>query len=343
MKEINERLDKIPHLTDHYLIKAQTIGHPYFDEFIAAAGVMKSLLTTKEFDVWCDEKMLLKDQPFREKTFIQGAVETATARFFGEQFPADFKTEVKVRPGSDKDVDCSFKDGGFTFNIEVKCGEFKHRDKIVSEDTIKISTSGRLPDRGEAAIKAILAAVEEGLTKQGKPLKDHTNVKSMDNNLKDYLISAHEKFNPAADENELNVLLVGCDDAHDLQMWFNYLYGPKGLFTSESFSDISKFNLVDAVVLTNQYHKHYHFFDKNITDAWTLENGFNLIFRNPFALTAKKAAFEHFVKILPNYSIELNTYQVPGEAPDYVKQTVWVHDFIKDFLEGQRSIKLFAN
>jgi hypothetical protein len=343
LKEINERLDKISNLTDHYLIKARTLGHLYFNEFLAAAEIMKSLLTEKEFEFWCDEKALLKQQPFREKTFIQGAVETATARFFGEKFPADFKTEVKLREGSDKDVDCSFKDEGFTFHVEVKCAEFKHRDQSISEDTIKIVVAGRMPDRGKDAKDTLLAAIAEGLAKQNKPQKSSVDIKSMDNNLMDYLTNAQEKFNPTAGDDELNVLLVGCDDANDLQMWFNYLHGSEGLFTDESFSDVSKFNLVDAVVLTNQYHKHYAFFDKQIKDAWTLGNGFNIIFRNPFSLREKIAAFNHFLKILPNYTLELNAYKVPGDAPDYVKQIVRVHDFIKDYLERQHAIMLFAN
>jgi hypothetical protein len=343
LKEINERLDQISNLTDHYLVKARTLAHPYFDEFLAAAAVMKSLLTEKEFEFWCDEKVLLKHQTFREKTFIQGAVETATARFFGEKFPTDFKTEVKLRNGSDKDVDCSFKDGGFAFHVEVKCAEFKHRDQPVSEDTIKVVVAGRMPDRGKGAKDTLLASIAEGLAKQNKPKKSSVDVKSMDNNLLDFLTNAQEKFNPAAGDDELNVLLVGCDDANDLQMWFNYLHGSEGMFTNQPFSDASKFNLVDAVVMTNQYHKHHAFFDKNVKDAWTLDNGFNIIFRNPFALSQKAAAFNHFVQIIPNYTLELNAYQVPGDAPDYVKHIVWVHDFIKDYLERQRSIILFAN
>ena len=71
MTEINDKLDLISGLTDHYLVRARTTGHNYFIEFLEAANILKSLMTAKEFEYWLTEKMLLKRQPFAEKTFIQ--------------------------------------------------------------------------------------------------------------------------------------------------------------------------------------------------------------------------------------------------------------------------------
>lgn len=76
MKEILDKLDNITNLNEHYLVKAKTSGHSYFTEFLEAADIIRPLLTPKEFEYWCLEKMLLKQQPFAEKTFIQYAVET---------------------------------------------------------------------------------------------------------------------------------------------------------------------------------------------------------------------------------------------------------------------------
>jgi len=196
MKELTDKLDSISAITDHYLVKARMIEHNYFAEFLSAAGILKPLLTVKEFEFWCTEKMLLKQQTFAEKTFIQYAVETSVARFFGEKFPADFKVEAKINPTNEKDVDCIFTDNGYKFNVEVKCSDFVSKEKIDSKDAFKFGTIGRLPDRGEEAFKVISSALDEGLAKKGEPLKPHVKSKNMDNNLMEFLELTHEKFNP---------------------------------------------------------------------------------------------------------------------------------------------------
>lgn len=341
MKELIDKIDSISSIKDHYLVSAKAIGHKYFTEFLEAAVILKSLLTTKEFEFWCSEKMLLKHQSFAEKTFIQYAVETSVVRFFGERFPTNFKVEAKINTNNDKDVDCQFRDHGFTFNIEVKCSDFISKEKIDSKDAYKYETVGRLPDRGEEAIQALSSALNEGLTKKGEPLKSHLVSKKMDNNLREFLELAHNKFSPAPSENEVNVLIVGCDDDRDIQNWFNYLWAEEGLFTPESFADKEKYKNVDLVVLTNQYFKHNQFFNKSVKNCWSIFNGFNLIFGNPYRHLQKEKVIKHFMSILLNYTEELGKYVVPGSAPDYVKNSVRVSWFIKDNLEKQQNKYLF--
>lgn len=341
MKEITDKLDNISTIADHYLVKARGMGHNYYSEFLEAAKILKPLLTEKEFEFWCVEKMLLKQQTFAEKTFIQYAVETSVVRFFGEKYPTDFKVEAKINPSNDKDVDCQFLDNGYTFNVEVKCSDFVSKEKIDSKDAFKFSTIGRLPDRGEDAKKVVSSAIDEGLTKKGEPLKPHLSSKNMDNNLKEFLELTHEKVNPTPNENEVNVLVVGCGDERDIQNWVNYLWAPEGLFTSQSFADRTKYNNVDFVVLTNQYFKHNKYFDKRVIDCWSIENCFNLIFPNPYRRLQKENAMKHFISICPNYSEEISKYVVPGEVPNYVKDSVKVSWFVKDNLEKTQDKYLF--
>lgn len=341
MKELTDKLDSISTITGHYLVKARTIGHNYFTEFLETATILKTLLTEKEFEFWCTEKMLLKQQPFAEKTFIQYAVETSVVRFFGEKYPTNFKVEAKINPTNDKDVDYQFEDNGYKFNIEVKCSDFVSKEKIDNKDAFKFSTIGRLPDRGEEAKKVISSALDKGLAKKGEPLKPHLASKNMDNNLKEFLELAHEKFNPTPNENEVNVLVVGCDDDRDMQSWMSYLWAPEGLFTDQSFADRTKYKNVDMVVFTNQYFKHNKFFDKKVRDCWSIEKGFNLISSNPFRNLAKEKAMKHFIKILPNFSEELAKYVAPGAVPDFVKDSVKVAWFVKDNLEKKQGKYLF--
>jgi len=75
--------------------------------------------------------------------------------------------------------------------------------------------------------------------------------------------------------------------------------------------------------------------------SWSLDNAFNLIMCNPYRSMEKRAAIENFVKILPNYSGAIDAYIVPGEAPNYVKDTVKVSWFVRDYLQEQNGIYLF--
>lgn len=341
MQELIDKVDAIASLTDHYLVRAKALNHPYFAGFLAAGHVLKPVLTAKEFEYWCAEKMLLKPQAFREKTFVQYAVETAVAKYFGERFPKGFAVEKRINPANDKDVDCVFQDSGFTFNVEVKCSDFNTKEEVDQLDAFKYETVGRLTDRGEEAKRVISAALDEGRAKLGEAPKPHVDGKNMDNNLKGFLELAHEKFGPAADEQSVNVLLVGCDDAEDMQRWFYYLYEAQGLFTPAPFADPYRYQNVDVVVFTNQYFKHNRVLEKRIADSWELGAGFNLIYANPHRLQKKAAGIEHFKTLLPNFTSALTAYQVPGPAPDYVKDARRIVWFVKDYLERQQGRYFF--
>lgn len=343
MQELIEKVDSIASITDHYLVQAKALGHPYFAGFLDAGAVLKPALTPQEFAYWCAEKMLLKPQVFREKTFVQYAVETAVARYFGARFPEGFAVEKRINPANDKDMDCVFLDNGFTFNVEVKCSDFQAKEKIDSLDAFKYETVGRLPDRGEETRQVIAAALDESRAKRGEAPKPHVAGKNMDNNLKDFLELAHEKFGPAADERHVNVLVVGCDDAEDIQRWFYYLYEEQGLFTTAPFSDPLRYCNVDVVVLTNQYFKHNRVLTKSVTNSWDLGAGFNLTIANPHRSQPKKAGVLHFINLLPNFTSALAAYQVPGAAPSYVKDTRRIVYFVKDYLERQQGRYLFED
>jgi hypothetical protein len=144
MMNVLDSLDTINRLTDHYLVKARQVGGIYFDEFLGAGAIMHQVLQPKGFYNWLHEKMLVKSQPFEEKTFIQYAVETAVVRYFGEKFPIGFEVEAKINPGNDKDVDCRFKSSGFVYNVEVKCSDYRSKEMIDDNEGIKFGTIGRI-------------------------------------------------------------------------------------------------------------------------------------------------------------------------------------------------------
>lgn len=45
----------------------------------------------------------------------------------------------------------------------------------------------------------------------------------------------------------------------------------------------------------------------------------------------------------PNYSTELGNYQVPGSAPDEIKETARITYFVKEYLETQKGIYPFES
>lgn len=343
MEEIHKLLDEVSNIEEHYLVKSRKEGNNYFNEFSQAATILKPIMTDKEYQYWCAEKMLLKQQPFAEKTFIQYAVETSVVRFFGERFPKNFQIEAKINPTNQKDVDCRFMDGEFTFNVEVKCSDFISKEKIDNKEGFKFDTIGRLTDRGQEAFDIISSALDEGLQKKGEPLKPHLKAKNMDNNLMEFLVLAHEKFDPTPKENEVNILVVGCDDALDMQKWINYMWSGQGLFTEESFADKSTYQRVDLVVLTNQYFKHNKYFQKQVSGSWSLHKCFNLVFVNPYRKISKTDGIKHFLSIFPNMTEEVGEYEVPGTVPEYIKDAVRINWFVKDHLEKQQGIYLFED
>ncbi|HUC82965.1 MAG TPA: hypothetical protein VMR70_18800 [Flavisolibacter sp.] len=339
---MEKRIEKVSHLSSHYLVRAKANSHPYYQEFLAASAVLKSAMTPAEYDYWCTEKMLLKNQAFLEKTFIQYAAETAVVRYCIDRFLSNVKLEVKVNPVSGKDVDVQFKDGGFTYNLEVKCAEFGAKENIENQDAWKYSTVGRIDDRHEPK-NAMANAIDEGMTLRGEPLKPHLESKNMDNNMKDYLTNAHQKFADTTPEDTANVLIVGCGDAMDMQQWYYYLFAPQGLFTTHPFHPPANYSNVDAVLLTNQYFKHHKFFEKNIENSWTLAGGFNLLFPNPNRKAKKEKALKHLLSVLPNWNEELSRYRVPAafDVPPEVTQSVLIHTFVKAELEKGQGLYLF--
>lgn len=324
---------------NHYLKIAENINSPYFQEFLSSMENLKEKLSKKDFKMFWEEKLQLSKKKFDEKSFIQGACEVAVSNYFRNK--DNFNVEVKVNPTNKKDVDCQFTSNGFTYNIEIKCATFDAKEKVEKADSFKYQTLGRLDNKDEI-ISIISKAINEGLENQGKPLKAHEELKNMDNNLKDFLESAHEKFNPSCTENEINILLIGCNHPADIQSWVGYLTGAGGHFTTEPYSDLKKFNNVDIVILTNLYFKHKDFQTKNIKGSWSLDETLNLYIINPNRSKDKKNGILNFHNELKNYNFEINQFKVAGDAPDGVKEAVRIPHFVIDYLQKSEKKYLFG-
>ncbi|GEM_PF-913355 len=322
---------------ENYLIKSNNLQHPYFINFLEVYKTYVNIFPS-EVNSWLENKMLLNKNTFDEKQFIQFASESTIVKYFADRYKANLFIEKKINPNNGMDVDLSFSHNGFTFNIEVKCSDFNSKELVDSRNTLKIQPIGRIPNFPEelAELQKLLQPVADKMNLDGIE-----SAKNMDNNLKDFLLSADSKFNPASPDNELNVLAVCCDDAEDMQLWYYYMYKDQGLFTTGSFWNQSKFENVDLVLLNNLYFKHNKFFNKKLQNSWDFSTSFNLIFENPFAKLKKTEAIKQFLQICPNLNTEFRTWNMPGSAEEVVKDSRRIADFIKAELESNREIFLF--
>ncbi|WP_202943689.1 hypothetical protein [Aliivibrio fischeri] len=303
------------------VLKETKIEHPYLGKlssnaYVSALGnVIETLsihLTQSEINA-LKKKLQLTTKNFNEPQYLQTACELSVCAYFAEKFSQGFKYEDKVNPP--KDVDCSVYHDYAKYNIEVKCATFSDDEKLKSEDCFRMSAIGRMEEYPDLIEK--LSDVFS-TSPSGKPLKVY---KHKDNNLKDFLISAHEKFSDEVYCDIVNILWVCCDDPMDMTKWTGYLTGLNGLFTSDSFVDRNLYSKVDVVVLSNLYHRHAKYqTKKNLENYWSVDSSFNIMFCNPGRLSNKEIAIKKFYEIVPNFCKEVMDY----DAPDPLKLSAFV-------------------
>jgi len=324
--------------TNNYLVLANNKGHQYINDFEVVYQCYATNFPS-ELKNWLQNKMMLNALPFNTKQFVQFACEATIVKYFADRYKTNLAIEKKINPANNMDVDLVFSENGFTFNIEIKCSDFNAKEKIDATNTLKIQPVGRLEGFNET-----LAELQELL----KPVAEKLNLdaivatKNMDNSLKDFLLSANNKFNPAATDKELNILSVSCNDAEDMQLWYYYMFKEQGLLTPSSFHPVSDFENVDVVILNNLYFKHYEYFNKKLLNSWDFGNCFNLIFINPFAKQKKSAAIDELLRICPNQNAGFRLWNMPGNADEEVKDSRRIADFIKAELEEKQQQYFFV-
>jgi len=277
---------------------------------------LKKHITKNQENELLKKKLQIYTNNFNEAQYLQSACELSVSYFIARKFPCTFKYELEVNPP--KDVDCVFYDDGFQFNLEVKCADFTANENKKNQAGLHIITLGRYSDIDN--LQNCLSSIA-----LGSEFKSISRLPNLDNKLKDFLVSSHEKFQSNVNVNELNVLIVCCDNAEDMQRWYSYLFCNQGLFTENSFVSPSDYNNVDVIILSNIYHRHKNYQTKDkIKNHWKFENSFNIFLQNPYSLIQKNDAIKKLLSVIPNYNNELSNYNVPCHESEYGK-----HDAIK--------------
>lgn len=297
----------------------------YASGLVEALHELAPYLRYAEREDLCFKKLGLKSDNVVEQAYIQAAVELTVCTHFAKFFPEGFVYEEQVNPP--KDVDCSFRVEDLKFNVEVKCADFSKKHAADESEGFKIGSLGRLAD-----YDTMVSDLEELFSTGGHML---SRQRHMDNNLKSFLVSAHEKFAPSTPDNELNVLVIGCDDAMDMQKWHSYLYGSQGLFTLESYADASTYARVDLVVLTNLYHRHKDPNQKPMVHGhWRLIEAFCILCENP---NSKKpdSTFLEFSRTVRHHNNELQGHVIEGDEPDFILKGLAIPSYVADELQAK--------
>lgn len=315
-------IDKIEQLVKtntnekHFLKIAKKSELPYYTGFIEQMSILQNILTEKQFDNLVQNKMQIGKSVFDQDQFVQAACETTVISYFAQKHAQRFKYENNTNPNNNTDVDCSFSENSFRFNMEVKCSIYIQ--EIPSVEKLKFVFVDRVSDYPKA--KCELENMFEGVTVS----------KRKDNNLKDYLIKANEKFNSLSNEKEINILNVCCGNIDDIQKWHHYMYRGDGLFSQTPFESPQNYNLVDAVILNDLAHKHTFYSESTINDHWLYDKSFSLVFPNPYAKIRKGIGLNYLIENTPNYNKRFGAFIASREV------TI-IKEFINVFLAENSS------
>jgi len=296
-------------LSDQYYLNiAHVSENIYYEDFVVIFDNLCKFLSPAKEKIFNQKLQILDNRKFNEGSFIQIACETTVCSYFLEKYSEGFFYECKTTTISDKDVDCQFTDGKYTYNVEVKCpGLDTYKEKF--HENPKIEIGGRFSEEGKKLINTIEEALQDKL-KANKSEWNYTKRKRLDNTLKTFLQEANSKFPSVEITDQVNILVVCCDDQKDMDRWIGYLYHSGGLFTEDSFVDVDTYNRVDIVILTNLFNRHYSFADKVIQgNSWDFSDAFNLCFCNPLKNNTYKAfPIRNFIGKFNNYTTRLISF-----------------------------------
>ena len=303
----------------------------YRDAFITAFLAVYGNINASDARKILKRKFLVSaDSNFLENTYLQGASELSVANYIRKK-TTTFSTDKRINPENKKDVDVFCKFGTRQISVEVKCAE---NETNPDGNAFVMRTHGRIPDHQKE--------YEKMRTSFGEMNKTIELGKNKDNTLKQFLVEAHDKFNPNSGVDDLNVLFVACGDLPDMNNWYGYLHGNQGLFTSDPFHPSKEYCNVDVVILSNLKYRHEQI--RNAGD-WSLTDTFVLPFVNPHwrssalaeTITRGLGLFEHHLPAFAKFSPRTDDPRVPQFVLDMTK----VLHFIGEVLSKTDRVRYF--
>lgn len=201
------------------------------------------ILSDKQIKELIDDKIQLESR-YNQNYYLQAVSEISILYYILRKYNNKFLYEPKYN--GKKNPECCFDYNGKTINIEVKCHDLTKRIECEEHNTLKIVMPKRIPDY-KNVINEVKEIIKPNLNNSN--YSDVEELSRLDNKLKDFLVSASEKF-PKPDNTNLNILVVSLDTIDDLDEWYLYIFGNGGVFTNNSFVLLERYENVDAILLT---------------------------------------------------------------------------------------------
>jgi hypothetical protein len=240
----------------------------YWSDFLKLIEDYENELNEKEYQSFLDKSQL--DQKIDMTQYLQFASEITVVDYVLRHY-CKFVNEPQYN--SKKNPECSFEYEGRTINIEVKCPNLTKRIEQEKSGKISLFAAERFPDKMtyDKSVNFIESNINDGHSVQ--------KIDRLDNKLKDYLLSAHEKF-PKSSISNFNVLVIAVDIIQDMDEWYSYLFGDNGVFSNKTYVE-EDYSNVDAVMITNVQHGHMGDEIDTTINCWQLENYVSLLFLDP--------------------------------------------------------------
>lgn len=264
-KEINDILKNSK--LQHPLYSAFCNNDKYYKDFLNILEDYKRVLNDNEYN-----KFLLKgklDKSIEPAEYLQFAAEVTVVDYIIRTQKCFINEPIYNKK---KNPECSFEYDNRIVNIEVKCPNLSKRITQEKLGDVRIYAGERFPDI--IRYNDIIDDIEhncDSITIQP--------IDRLDNKLKDYLISAHNKF-PNTSEKYFNILIIALDIISDMDEWYSYLFGDYGAFTCNTYIK-EDYSNVDAVMITNIQSGHVGNPEYYAINCWALENYLSLIFLDP--------------------------------------------------------------
>lgn len=259
-------------VVNHPLREAYINKNRYWKDFLEVDKRYHETLNQRDYLAFLAKSQL--DCKIEVPQYLQFASEVTVVNYILRHY-SDFQYEPKYHLR--KNPECSFQYEGRTVNVEVKCPNLLKRIEQEQSDGVHIFAAERFPDKDsyESAVQTVQSEI-----KVDKPNEVKTQVVDrLDNKLKDFLISAHQKF-PDSNHNCFNILVISLEILSDMDEWYSYIFGDTGVFSSKSFVS-EDYSNVDAILLTNIQSGHTSDKVNLEVNCWEFENYLSLLLFNP--------------------------------------------------------------
>ncbi len=300
---------------------------PYLKKFYLKLNMIKQKISEKKYNAIVNEKIrLLKGDKDINQT-IQALCELSVCAYFCE---LNGIFEYEPKRGGKKTPELSWIYENYSYNIEVKCPDYSTQEKKAKESYLQLKTTARYtwyPTEG----REILKSLQDLFKNHGKVVEGS----KIDDKLYDYLKSASEKFQNFNLENDINILIICCDDEDDLNEFYNNLFSSTGFFTPNSYRDTKNFENVDLVFLTNLRGLHNINYS-HLTDlGWNFDRVFKIFFKNPSCKKYNRIGIENLMKLIPNYNLQFIPFRSQKDNTQVTNEIFKLKAFILEEIVGK--------